>query len=190
METMADSMIYVIIGMAVAFFLGTGFGFLWGLSRHEWLYLRVTAYAMHRMRQVMESLGIEGWKVDKAMERMGTAVVPPSVPRPAPPEAKERDFRKEPYTVAEVERRLSPHGDCHGELYCTVRQPYIAWSIDKVDADGTIARKTVHNLREHTVENAPAPHRPETICDLAESIVRYGFRFLSDFDTRQWDGQH
>ena len=39
---MTDYTIPMIIGMTLAFALGAGLGGLWGLSRHEWLYCRVT----------------------------------------------------------------------------------------------------------------------------------------------------
>ena len=63
---MSDYTIPMIIGMTLAFMLGAGFGALWGLSRHEWLYCRVTAHLTWRMREAMKSLGIDEWQIDKA----------------------------------------------------------------------------------------------------------------------------
>ena len=57
---MTDYTIPMIIGMTLAFALGAGLGGLWGLSRHEWLYCRVTAHLTWRMREAMKSLGIQG----------------------------------------------------------------------------------------------------------------------------------
>jgi len=168
---MTDYTIPMIIGMTLAFTLGAVFGALWGLSRHEWLYCRVTAHLTRRMREAMKSLGIEEWQIDKALEYMGSAIIPPHIPMPKPqvkerfyglkegthfgcgkPQVKpERDFGKEPYAMDEVVRRLSPHDDRAGEWYCTSRQRKIAWRIDMVDAEGLIVRKLVHDMREHTI---------------------------------------
>jgi len=82
---MTDYTIPMIIGMTLAFTLGAGFGALWGLSRHEWLYCRVTAHLAWRMREAMKSLGIDEWKIDKAQEYMGSVVIPPHIPMPQPP---------------------------------------------------------------------------------------------------------
>ena len=87
----------------------------------------------------------------------------------------------------EVVRRLSPHGDRAGEWYCTSRQPRIAWRIDMVDAEGLIVRKLVHDMREHTVSKAPETYKPETVEQLAKKIIDYNFRFLDDFDRKEWD---
>ena len=81
---MTDYTIPMIIGMTLAFALGAGFGALWGLSRHEWLYCRVTAHLTWRMREAMRSLGIEEWQIDKALEYMGSVVIPPHIPMPEP----------------------------------------------------------------------------------------------------------
>ena len=233
---MTDYTIPMIIGMTLAFSLGAGFGALWGLSRHEWLYCRVTAHLTLRMREAMKSLGIEEWQIDKAQEYMGSVVIPPHIPMPEPqvkaasereqcqtclsiaepmeqrepcelaqtwpsrdrggrsqreqarPQVKpRRDFDKEPYTMDEVVRRLSPHGDRAGEWYCTSRQPRIAWRIDMVDAEGLIVRKLVHDMREHTISKAPEIYKPETVEQLARKIIDYNFRFLDDFDRKEWD---
>jgi len=209
---MTDYTIPMIIGMTLAFTLGAGFGALWGLSRHEWLYCRVTAHLAWRMREAMKSLGIDEWKIDKAQEYMGSVVIPPHIPMPEPPvkaasereqsEARfqnaereqarpqvkpRRDFDREPYTTDEVVRRLSPHDDRGGEWYCTSRQPRIAWRIDAVSEDGTIRRKLVHDMREHTITEAPCPQQPENIRTLAENIIKFNFRFLKDFDMSEWD---
>ena len=82
---MADYTITMIIGVTLAGFVGVAFGALWGLSRHEWLYCRVTAYLLQRMRETMESLNIDEWKIDKAQEYMGSTIIPPRVPMPAAP---------------------------------------------------------------------------------------------------------
>ena len=209
---MTDYTIPMIIGMTLAFALGAGLGGLWGLSRHEWLYCRVTAHLTWRMREAMKSLGIQEWQIDKAMEYMGSVIIPPHIPMPEPqvkaasereqcqtclsiaereqarPQVKPgRDFDKEPYTMDEVVRRLSPHGDRAGEWYCTSRQPRMAWRIDMVDAEGLIVRKMVHDMREHTISKAPETCRPETVEQLAKKIIDYNFRFLDDFDFKEWD---
>ena len=87
----------------------------------------------------------------------------------------------------EVVRRLSPHGDRAGEWYCTSRQPRMAWRIDMVDAEGVIVRKLVHDMREHTISKAPETCKPETVGQLAKKIIDYNFRFLDDFDFKEWD---
>ena len=209
---MTDYTIPMIIGMTLAFTLGAGLGGLWGLSRHEWLYCRVTAHLTWRMREAMKSLGIEEWQIDKAQEYMGSVVIPPHIPMPEPqvkaasereqsearfqnaereqarPQVKpRRDFDKEPYTMDEVVRRLSPHGDRAGEWYCTSRQRRMAWRIDMVDAEGLIVRKAVHDMREHTISKAPEIYKPETVEQLAKKIIDYNFRFLADFDRKEWD---
>ena len=209
---MTDYTIPMIIGMTLAFALGAAFGALWGLSRHEWLYCRVTAHLTWRMREAMKSLGIQEWKIDKAQEYMGSVVIPPHIPMPEPqvkaasereqsearfqnaereqarPQVKPgRDFDREPYTMDEVVRRLSPHGDRAGEWYCTSRQRKIAWRIDMVDAEGLIVRKLVHDMREHTISKAPEIYKPETVEQLARKIIDYNFRFLDDFDFKEWD---
>ena len=184
---MTDYTIPMIIGMTLAFTLGAGLGALWWLSRHEWLYCRVTAHLTWRMREAMKSLGIEEWQIDKVQEYMGSAIIPPHIPMPEPPAKEERDFDKEPYTMDEVVRRLSPHGDRAGEWYCTSRQPRMAWRIDMVDAEGLIVRKLVHDMREHTISKAPETCKPETVEQLAKKIIDYNFRFLADFDRKEWD---
>ena len=233
---MTDYTIPMIIGMMLAFTLGAGLGGLWGLSRHEWLYCRVTAHLTWRMREAMRSLGIQDWQIDKAQEYMGSAIIPPHIPMPKPqvkaarereqcdaridiaepmeqrepcelaqtwpsrdrggrsqreqarpPVKPERDFDKEPYTTDEVVRRLSPHGDRAGEWYCTSRQRRMAWRIDMVDAEGLIVRKAVHDMREHTISKAPEIYKPETVGQLARKIIDYDFRFLEDFDFKEWD---
>ena len=209
---MTDYTIPMIIGMTLAFALGAGLGGLWGLSRHEWLYCRVTAHLTWRMREAMRSLGIQEWQIDKAMEYIGSVVIPPHIPMPEPqvkaasereqcdaridiaeceqarPQVKPgRDFDKEPYTMDEVVRRLSPQGDRAGEWYCTSRQRKLAWRIDMVDAEGLIVRKLVHDMREHTISKAPETCKPETVEQLARKIIDYNFRFLADFDFKEWN---
>jgi hypothetical protein len=184
---MTDYTIPMIIGMTLAFTLGAVFGALWGLSRHEWLYCRVTAHLTWRMREAMKSLGIDEWKIDKAQEYMGSAIIPPHIPTPEPQVKPERDFDREPYTTDEVVRRLSPHDDRGGEWYCTSRQPKMAWRLDMVDAEGVIVRKAVHDMREHTISKAPETCKPETVEQLAKKIIDYNFRFLADFDFKEWE---
>ena len=184
---MTDYTIPMIIGMTLAFTLGAVFGALWGISRHEWLYCRITAYLTLRMREAMKSLGIEEWQIDKVHQYMGSLVIPPYIPMPEPPVKPQRDFDKEPYTMDEVVRRLSPHGDQAGEWYCTSRQPKMAWRIDAVNEDGTIRRKLVHDMREHTISKTQCPQQPENIRTLAKNIIKYNFRFLADFDFKEWD---
>ena len=135
----------------------------------------------------MKSLGIQEWKIDKAQEYMGSVVIPPHIPMPEPQVKLERDFDREPYTMDEVVRRLSPHGDRAGEWYCTSRQRRMAWRIDMVDAEGLIVRKAVHDMREHTISKAPEACKPETVEQLAKKIIDYNFRFLDDFDFKEWN---
>jgi hypothetical protein len=52
---------------------------------------------------------------------------------------------------------------------------------------GTVRRKLVHDMREHTVSKAPRPQQPENIRTLAENIIKFNFRFLKDFDMSEWD---
>ena len=103
---MTDYTIPMIIGMTLAFTLGAGFGALWGLSRHEWLYCRVTAHLTWRMREAMKSLGIDEWKIDKAQEYMGSVVIPPHIPMPEPPvkAASEREQSEARFQNAEREQ--------------------------------------------------------------------------------------
>ena len=79
-----DYIIPMMIILVLAFMLGTTFGALWGLSRHEWLYCRVGARMLQRMREAMRSLGIDEWRIDKAQEYIG-AIIPPYTPMPTPP---------------------------------------------------------------------------------------------------------
>ena len=103
---MTDYTIPMIIGMTLAFALGAGFGGLWGLSRHEWLYCRVTAHLTWRMREAMKSLGIEEWQIDKAQEYIGSVVIPPHIPMPEPPvkAASEREQCQTCLSIAECEQ--------------------------------------------------------------------------------------
>ena len=56
-----------------------------------------------------------------------------------------------------------------------------------VDAEGLIVRKAVHDMREHAISKAPETCRPETVEQLARKIIDYNFRFLDDFDFKEWD---
>ena len=82
---MIDYTIPTMIGVVLAFVLGATIGALWGLSRYEWLYCRVTSRMMQRMREAMTAVGIEEWKIYKAQEYMGTNIIPPYIPMPKPP---------------------------------------------------------------------------------------------------------
>jgi hypothetical protein len=42
-------------------------------------------------------------------------------------------------------------------------------------------------MREHTVTKAPEIYNPETVEQLAKKIIDYNFRFLADFDFKEWD---
>ena len=103
---MTDYTIPMIIGMTLAFTLGAGFGALWGLSRHEWLYCRVTAHLTWRMREAMKSLGIEEWQIDKAQEYIGSVIIPPHIPMPEPQvkAASEREQSEARFQNAEREQ--------------------------------------------------------------------------------------
>ena len=183
---MTESTTSLIIGMTLAFVFGAGFGFLFGLSRHEWLYCRITAHLTHRMREAMKSLGIEGWIIDKVQQYMGSLIIPPYIPMPEPLAKPKRDFDKEPYTLDEVVYRLAPESmKGKGEMYCIAIHPYKAWSLDKVESDGTIVQASEHDLRNHTIKVIDDPYY-ESIYKLAEDIIRYGYRFYSDFDRRDW----
>ena len=74
-----------------------------------------------------------------------------------------------------------------GGLWGLSRQPRMAWRIDMVDAEGLIVRKLVHDMKEHTVSKAPETCKPETVEQLAKKIIDYNFRFLDDFDFKEWD---
>ena len=119
--------------------------------------------------------------------RVATEVGEANVSRLDRRSSRRRDFDREPYTMDEVVRRLSPHGDRAGEWYCTSRQRRMAWRIDMVDAEGLIVRKAVHDMREHTISKAPETCKPETVEQLAKKIIDYNFRFLADFDFKEWD---
>jgi hypothetical protein len=41
-------------------------------------------------------------------------------------------------------------------------------------------------MREHTVTKAPEIYKPETVEQLAKKIIDYNFRFLKDFDWKEW----
>ena len=42
-------------------------------------------------------------------------------------------------------------------------------------------------MREHTISKAPETCRPETVEQLARKIIDYNFRFLDDFDRKEWE---
>ena len=91
-----------------------------------------------------------------------------------------------PYEIAPTAYTKDDDGLSH-EWYCTSRQPRMAWRIDMVDAEGLIVRKLVHDMREHTISKAPEIYKPETVEQLAKKIIDYNFRFLDDFDRKEWD---
>lgn len=97
---MIDNIIPMTIGLVLAFILGA----LWGLSRHEWLYCRVGAHLLLRMREAMKSLGIEEWKIDKTQEYIGSVVIPPYIPMPTPPTVK--DDLMEPVKWSEEDEKM------------------------------------------------------------------------------------
>ena len=107
---MTDYTIPMIIGMTLAFMLGAGLGGLWGLSRHQWLYCRVTAHLTWRMREAMKSLGIQEWQIDKAQEYMGSVVIPPHIPMPEPQvkAASEREQCQTCLSIAEPMEQREP----------------------------------------------------------------------------------
>ena len=107
---MTDYTIPMIIGMTLAFTLGAGFGALWGLSRHEWLYCRVTAHLTWRMREAMKSLGIEEWQIDTVQKYMGSAIIPPHIPMTKPPvkAASEREQSEARFQNAEPMEQREP----------------------------------------------------------------------------------
>jgi hypothetical protein len=185
-------MVYLIY---IVFFFAFGFCLGWmyvkvklhTLDDYNQMYSHLTCEIVSRMTMAMRSLCMEQEDIDRVIHRMGCKVMPAAVPRPPAPPIKQRDFDKDPYTMDEVIRRLTPHDDQGGEWYCTSRQPKIAWRIDAVNEDGTIRRKLVHDMREHTISKAPCPQQPENIRTLAENIIKFNFRFLKDFDMSEWD---
>lgn len=183
---MEEQTIYLIIGIVIGLAAGAAFGALWGLSQHEWVYCRVTAYMTHRVRKAMESLGIEEWVIDKVQEYMGSAIIPPHVPCPAPPAKPQRDLDKEPYMLDEVVYRLSPEDmKGNGEMYCADNCPYKAWRLEKVKSDGTIIQISEHDLRNHTIKTIDDPYY-KTIEAIADAIIKNYYCFLADFDRRKW----
>lgn len=185
-------MVYLIY---IVFFFAFGFCLGWmyvkvklhTLDDYNAMYSHLTAEIISRMTRAMRSLCMEQADIDQVIHRMGCKVIPAAVPPPPVPPVKERDFDKEPYTMDEVVRRLSPHDDRSGEWYCTSRQPKMAWRLDMVDAEGLIVRKLVHDMKEHTISKAPEIYKPETVEQLAKKIIDYNFRFLVDFDFKEWD---
>ena len=190
-------MVYLIY---IVFFFALGFCLGWmyvkvklhTLDDYNQMYSHLTCEIVSRMTRAMRSLRMEQDDIDRVIDRMGCKIMPTSVltPPPTPPEkpAKpKRDFSKEPYTMDEVIRRLTPHDDQSGEWYCSPRQPKMAWRLDKVDAEGLIVCKTVHDMREHTISKAPPIYPSSTVEGLAENIIKYNFRFVADFDKSEWN---
>jgi hypothetical protein len=185
---MIETTLTTILWLAVGFFFGWLAAKARTLSDYNAMYSHLTADIISRMTRAMRSLCMEQADIDQVIHRMGCKVMPAAVPPPPAPQVKpERDFDKEPYTMDEVVRRLSPHGDRAGEWYCTSRQRKMAWRIDMVDAEGLIVRKLVHDMREHTISKAPEIYKPETVEQLAKKIIDYNFRFLADFDFKEWE---
>ena len=175
--------IILLLGMA----LGAVVGSLWGLGQHRHIYDWLSASLISRMQQAMRSCGYSQDEIDRVTHRMGCKIMPANVPCPPAPEKQpeKRDFAQEPYTHAEVLRRLAPHGERAGEWYCSSRQPWKAWHVTEASADGRILAKTVHDMRSHKVFPV-AVGQDDTLQQLASNIIRYNFRFLSDFDRKEW----
>ena len=175
--------IILLLGMA----LGAVVGSLWGLGQHRHIYDWLSASLISRMQQAMRSCGYSQDEIDLVTHRMGCKIMPPNIPCPPAPEKQpeKRDFAQEPYTYAEVLHRLTPSDEMPGEWYCTSRQPWRAWHVAEVNADGRIIAKTVHDMRCHRVFPVPVG-QDDTLQQLANNIIRYNFRFLSDFDRKEW----
>lgn len=178
--------IYMVILLAVGFGVGGLYAKAHTMDDYNRMYSHLTCEIISRMQQAMRSMRMEQDDIDRVIDRMGCKIMPTSVltPPPSPPE-KKRDFTKDPYTLDEVVRRLTPDGVAGvGESYCSSRQPYKAWRVDEVKSDGTIVRSMFHDLRKHTIEPVATVH--DNIQELAKDIIRYDFRFLSDFDRSEW----
>ena len=187
-------LVYIVFSFALGFCLGWMYVKvkLHTLDDYNQMYSHLTCEIVSRMTRAMRSLRMEQDDIDRVIDRMGCKIMPTSVltPPPTPPEkpAKpKRDFDKDPYTMDEVIRRLTPHDDQSGEWYCSARQPKMAWRLDKVDAEGLIVCKTVHDMREHTISKVPPIYSPSTVEGLAEKFIEYNFRFVADFDKSEWN---
>ena len=188
-------MVYLVY---IVFFFALGFCLGWmyvkvkshTLDDYNQMYSHLTCEIVSRMTKAMRSLRMEQDDIDRVIERMGCKIMPTSVltPPPTPPKkpAKpKRDFSKEPYTLDEVIYRLSPiERNGKGEWYCTDRQPYKAWRIEKCDEYGAIITKVFHDMKTHELHMLPGGN--ETIDSLAKKIIAYNFRFLDDFDCDEW----
>ena len=183
MTTIIPTFIILLLGIA----LGAVVGSLWGLGQHRHIYDWLSASLISRMQQAMRSCGYSQDEIDRVTDRMGCKVMPPDIPCPPAPEKQpeKRDFTQEPYTHAEVLRRLAPHGERAGEWYCSSRQPWKAWRIDMMGDDGTIIYKLFHDMRKHPPKALPGDGM--NIDKLADLFILHGFRFLKDFDRKEWN---
>ena len=182
--TIIPTFIILLLGIV----LGAVVGSLWGLCQHRHIYDWLSASLISRMQRAMRSCGYSQDEIDRVTDCMGCRIMPPDIPCPPAPEKQpeKRDFAQEPYTHAEVLRRLAPHGERAGEWYCSSRQPWKAWHVTEVSADGRILAKTVHDMRSHKVFPI-AVREDDTLQQLTSNIIRYNFRFLNDFDCTEWD---
>ena len=181
--TIIPTFIILLLGIV----LGAVVGSLWGLGQHRHIYDWLSASLISRMQRAMRSCGYSQDEIDMVTDCMGCRIMPPDIPCPPPPEKQpRRDFAQEPYTHAEVLRRLTPRDGMAGEWYCSSRQRYKAWHVTEASADGRILAKTVHDMRRHEIFPVSVG-QDDTLQQLASNIIRYNFRFLSDFDRTEWD---
>ena len=178
-----------VICMVILLAVGFGIGWLYAkahtMDDYNHMYSHLTCEIISRMQQAMRSMRMEQDDIDRVIHRMGCKIMPASVPPPPAPPEKKRDFTKDPYTLDEVVRRLMPKEDGEpGERYCNRLQPYKAWRVDEVKDDGTLVKRTYHDLRNHTIE--PVATVYDNIQDLAKDFISYNSRFLSDFDRSEW----
>ena len=185
---MTATIIPTFIILLLAFALGAVVGSLWGLCQHRHIYDWLSASLISRMQRAMRSCGYSQDEIDRVTDCMGCRIMPPDIPCPPPPgkQPEKRDFAQEPYTHAEVLRRLTPRDGMAGEWYCSSRQRYKAWHVTEASADGRILAKTVHDMRRHEIFPVYVG-QDDTLQQLASNIIRYNFRFLSDFDRTEWD---
>ncbi len=180
-----SEVIYMVILLAVGFGMGWMYAKAHTMDDYNHMYSHLTCEIVSRMQQAMRSMRMDQDDIDQVIHRMGCKLMSALVPPPPSPPEKKRDFTKDPYTLDEVVRRLSPGGvEGVGELYCSSKQPYKAWRVDKVKSDGTIVRRMFHDLRKHTIE--PVEIIYDNIQELAKNFIRYDLRFLSDFDRSEW----
>lgn len=188
-------MVYLVY---IVFFFALGFCLGWmfvkakshTLDDYNQTYSHLTCQIISRMQQAMRSMGMEQDDIDRVIDRMGCKIMPTSVltPPPTPPEkpAKKRDFDKDPYTLDEVVMRLSPKDrNGNGEWFCYKQHPYKAWRLDKVGSDGKILQCSEQDLHSLDITPINDPYY-EDVYKLAEDFIRFGGRFLFDFDRSWW----